>query len=265
MQRIQLVHWNTDEAETRAARLRAAGYEVACDRPNGPPFLRRLKENPPAAVVIDLSRLPSQGRDIAQSIRVAKATRGIPIVFVDGAADKVAPIREQLPDAAYTTWSRIRSALKQAIAHPPAQPVAPRSVFDVYAGRPLAQKLGIRAGSTVALLDAPPGFAAVLAPLPDGVQVVADIADKRDVALWFVRSRLDLESRFEEFAAWDGLKALWIVWPKRASGVDTDLSQPVVRERGLAAGLVDYKVCSVDATWTGLCFARRAQRGARAA
>ena len=74
---------------------------------------------------------------------------------------------------------------------------------------------------------------------------------------WFTKSRKDLDSRIERLGTLAGKDGLWVVWPKKASGVKTDLTQAEVRRVGLASGLVDYKVCSVDATWTGLRFTRR--------
>lgn len=126
MQRVGLIHWNADEAEQCVSRLRASGYHVVYD-PEAPIALRLMRDRPPAAVVIDLSRLPTQRRDIGLALRHYKSTRHVPLVFVGRVrvAEKVTRIKRHLPDAVYTSWSRIRSALKRAIAHPPAQPVVP--------------------------------------------------------------------------------------------------------------------------------------------
>jgi hypothetical protein len=75
--------------------------------------------------------------------------------------------------------------------------------------------------------------------------------------IWFTRSRNTLERRIERMAARDDFGSLWIVWPKKASGMGADLSQQDVREIGLATGLDDYKICAIDATWSGLLFTRR--------
>jgi response regulator RpfG family c-di-GMP phosphodiesterase len=125
---VRLIHWNAAEAEERADELRSAGYDVVCD-PLDQAGLRALRENPPSAVVIDLSRLPSQGRDVALGIRKYKVTRHVPLVFVGGDPEKVARIKELLPDAVYTTWNRIRNSLKRAISNPPQDPVVPDSVM----------------------------------------------------------------------------------------------------------------------------------------
>lgn len=125
-----------------------------------------------------------------------------------------------------------------------------------YSGTPLPKKLGVRAGSRVVLLGAPEGFRDALGELPAGARLAARGAG--DVAVLFARSRSDLERRLPaaERAMGAGGR-LWIAWPKQASGVATDLREGAVREAGLAAGLVDYKVAAIDATWAGLCFARR--------
>jgi len=91
-------------------------------------------------------------------------------VFVDGETEKVERVKNLLPDAVYTTWSRIRGALKMAIANPPSNPVVPRSLLEAYAGTHLPKKLGIKAGSVVALIGAPKGFEKTLGELPEGAK-----------------------------------------------------------------------------------------------
>ena len=136
--------------------------------------------------------------------------------------------------------------------------MAPRTPAG-YSGTPLPKKLGIKVGSVVALLGAPEGFAKkTLGPLPEGAAVREGTRSPFSVGLLFARSKADLARRFPAAAkAMGNPGALWIAWPKKASGVETDLDGNVVRDFGLAAGLVDYKVAAIDATWSGLCFARR--------
>ena len=259
MRWIRLIHWNAGEAEERAERLRSAGYEVVHETLDAA-GLRALREEPPGAVVIDLGRLPSHGRDVALGIRKYKSTRHVPLVFVAGAPEKVARIRELLPDAVYTGWDQIRDSLEDAIAHPPVDPVVPRSLLEGYSGTPLPKKLGIKASSVVALVGAPEGFEETLGELPEGVVLRRRARGQPDVTLWFVRSRRDLQRGIERMGDFASKGGLWIVWPKKSSGVASDLSQAAVREVGLAAGLVDYKVCAIDATWSGLCFTRRKRK-----
>lgn len=126
-----------------------------------------------------------------------------------------------------------------------------------YSGTPLPKKLGIKPGTTVALVDAPAGFERTLGALPDGVRLRRSARGACEVALWFVGTKAACARGLHAWARRDDWRALWICWPKKASGVRTDLTGGAVRTFALAAGLVDYKVCAVDATWSGLCFARR--------
>lgn len=257
MPRIQLIHWNATEAKERAERLKAAGYEVSHELSNGMALFRQLRDDLPRAVVIDLTRLPMQGRDAALAIRHDKTTRHIPIVFVAGEPEKVERVKEKIPDAVYAAWGQIKSALQKAIAHPPPEPIVPKSLLDGYAGQPLVKKLGIKTNAVVALVDSPADFKKILGALPDGVRLRGRARGQCEVMLWFVRSRSDLKRCVERVATRDDFGSLWIVWPKQTSSLRTDLTQPVVREAGLAKGLVDYKICAIDATWSGLLFTRR--------
>jgi hypothetical protein len=127
-----------------------------------------------------------------------------------------------------------------------------------YSGTPLPKKLGIRQGARVALVGAPTGFAATLRPLPAGVSLSDRPAGPLDVILLFVTARAALEQEAGGLAgALDPRGGLWIMWPKRASGVATDVTEQMVRDVGLAAGLVDNKVCAVDEVWSGLRFVVR--------
>ncbi|MDQ6803866.1 MAG: DUF3052 domain-containing protein [Actinomycetota bacterium] len=128
-----------------------------------------------------------------------------------------------------------------------------------YSGTPLPKKLGIRAGHRIAPLRAPDGFEQhTLGELAPDVSVRRRARGPLDVIVAFVRSRSELERGLEAWrAALDPAGGLWIAWPKRSSGVETDLSEGLVREAGLATGLVDNKVCAIDATWSGLRFVVR--------
>lgn len=122
-----------------------------------------------------------------------------------------------------------------------------------YSGTPLARKLGIKEGHRVAFPGAPDGFDCLVDPLPDGVDVRARARGPLDVVVLFTRRRAELERRFEALKrALEPSGGLWIAWPKRSSGVDTDLTEDAVREIALANGLVDNKVCAIDETWSGL-------------
>jgi hypothetical protein len=131
-----------------------------------------------------------------------------------------------------------------------------------YSGTPLPAKLGIKPGARVAFPGAPDGFAALLGELPEAVAVRRQVRGPLEVIVFFARSQAELSRRLPRLrAALDPAGGLWIAWPKRASGVATDVTEDVVRELGLAARLVDNKVCAIDETWSGLRLViRRADR-----
>jgi hypothetical protein len=127
-----------------------------------------------------------------------------------------------------------------------------------YSGRTLVTKLGIKPETTVVVLGQPPNYRSILGPLPPGATLRSRLPASSTFIHNFAHRRKDLEADLPRLAhalTDDGM--LWISWPKRASGKDTDLDENVVREIGLAEGLVDVKVCAVDEVWSGLKFVRR--------
>ena len=126
-----------------------------------------------------------------------------------------------------------------------------------YSGTPLPKKLGIKAGGVVGLVNPPAGFPDTLGPLPDGARLLTKPRGKRDLTMWFVRSVKELRSALPGMVAAAGHGSVWIAWPKKTSTLAADVSEREVRALGLAAGLVDYKICAIDQDWSGLCFARR--------
>jgi len=124
------------------------------------------------------------------------------------------------------------------------------------------RKLGIKAGARLLLLGAPRECEADLGPLPRGATIARRARGAADRVLLFCDSRSSLARRFpaaERCVAAGG--GLWIAWPKQSSGVRTDLTQAAVRAHGLDHGWVDYKICAIDETWSGLLFARRGAEG----
>ena len=120
---------------------------------------------------------------------------------------------------------------------------------------PLSQKLGIRPGTIVTLAgEAPKGFEdETLGPLPEGATVARGVRGHPDVLLFFATRRQALEAKLEALGRAIFPDAiLWVAWPKRASGVTTDVTEDVAREIALPRGLVDTKVCAIDDTWSGL-------------
>jgi hypothetical protein len=127
-----------------------------------------------------------------------------------------------------------------------------------YSGKPLVVKLGIKASCRLQLRGAPPGFTAELQPLPDEVRFVGAQAKQADCVILFATRILELSGAFRKAAAvLPPAGQLWVAWPKRAANVPTDLSENEVRRIGLAAGLVDIKVCAITEIWSGLKFVRR--------
>ena len=263
---VRLVHWKAEEAPERIERLRAAGFEATYRPLVTLDDMKALSADPGDAVVIDLGRLPSHGRELGVYLRSRKSSRGTPLLFVGGRPDKVQRVREVLPDASYAAWSDVGEALRSAISDAPAEPRVPTSGFEAYAATPLVSKLGIRAGYSVLLVDAPDGFAETLGPLPEGVTLYYRPVEPCRMGIWFATSRSDIAERLDDVlrgVADNG--SLWIAWPKKASGVLSDLTQVVVRDTGLETGLVDYKICSIDRTWSGLLFTRRSRKQAAVA
>jgi len=131
-----------------------------------------------------------------------------------------------------------------------------------YSGTPLVKKLGIKPGSNIAFLNAPTGYANEL-DLPAGVTINSRSGNSRsgkllDFAQLFVKTEKELRTEFSKYAQrLNASGMLWVSWPKKSSGVSSDLSENVVREIGLAAGLVDVKICAVSEVWSGLKFVYR--------
>jgi hypothetical protein len=127
-----------------------------------------------------------------------------------------------------------------------------------YSSTPLAKKLGIKEGSRIAFVNAPKDFQSELGELPDNIEFVKRPTKSIDIILFFVLSERALARDFAKLAeklATNGM--IWIAWPKKSSGVATDLSFERVQRIGLDAGLVDVKICAIDEPWSGLKFVYR--------
>lgn len=131
-----------------------------------------------------------------------------------------------------------------------------------YSKTPLPKKLGIKPDQRIAVIDPPPGFIEhALGPQPDETMLVSDLADPVDLAIAFVTDLATLEANMADLAratAPDG--AFWIAWPKRASGVPTDVTEDRIRDVALPRGLVDTKVCAINDIWSGLRLCLRRER-----
>ena len=127
-----------------------------------------------------------------------------------------------------------------------------------HSAKPLAQKLGVKPGYRVSVLNAPLDYETILGQLPSGVVLVRELISPIDLILFFTKTRKELEKKFPvlklELSKSGGL---WVSWPKASSGIETDLNDNIVREIGLRNGLVDVKIASIDKTWSALKFVYR--------
>jgi hypothetical protein len=139
----------------------------------------------------------------------------------------------------------------------PAEPFRPPAP-TIWSASPLVRKLGFQPGMRCALLAPPAGFVEKLRDLPDDVVFTASAGRSTQMALWFVRSRAELESEMDFLTARLPQGAsLWIIYPKQSGRLRVDFNQYDVREAGRHAGVADYRICAVDDDWTGLKFARK--------
>jgi alkylation response protein AidB-like acyl-CoA dehydrogenase len=133
-----------------------------------------------------------------------------------------------------------------------------------YSQRSLAEKLGIKSGTRVIALGAPAEYSRLLGEVAPGVTLQTRLPTAAGFVHRFVRRRQELAKDFPRLVrALEDAGALWVSWPKKASGVETDLTEDVVRELGLQHGLVDVKVCAVDEVWSALKFVRRLENRCR--
>lgn len=252
MRRIRVLSSNAPEAATILKLLRKAKFQVEYDAEFRPALFRTWREDPPSAFVIGLSRFPSQGREIAIALRQSPRTRPVPILFVNGTADKVKLVRSGLPDAVYCTTENLIEALKTAQPLPDA--VTPVAMMERYASRTAIQKLGITEKSSVVLIDPPRNATALLGNLPRGAQLVEEDGD---VMLCFVHSADGLRTVMSELRKLAEKTKLWILWRKKNARGHAGVTGPLIREMGRDLGLVDYKICSIDNTWSAMLFARK--------
>lgn len=254
MARVRIIHWKPDEAGPLVEACRACGHEVEYDDIPSPALARSVRHNQPDALVIDLTRLPSHGREFAMAIRRTKYSRHIPIIFVDGEPEKVEGVRKHLPDATFATRKQLCSRIQAACANPVKNPVAPPGIPERYGSRTKAQKLGIREGSTVAVIDPPRDYENVLGNLGEAVELVENPPSVHAVTLWFVRDPEAFLAALRRMRAIAGKTRLWVIRPK---GPESQLNETFLRNAANEVGLVDYKICAINEHWTGIVFARR--------
>jgi CheY-like chemotaxis protein len=258
MARIRLVCWNAELAAERAQSLKKAGLDVDASPFDPGGMITRLREDPPALMLIDLDRLPSHGREVAVMLRTSQSMRHIPIVFAGGVEEKVSRVRAEVADAIFTDWLKAPTAVKKALKNPPAVFAKPVPHTARFAGSGLAKKLDLKTGVKAALIGAEDGFTELLGDLPEDVELQTRITASTKLVLWFVRASHEIAAAFELACARmpEGC-SIWIIYPKKAGRFRVDFNQNDIRLTGLAAGVVDYKICAVDADWSGMKFARR--------
>jgi hypothetical protein len=270
MKTVKLISFHPD-AMARAALLKQPGVTM-----DSAPLIRtsavvgEMANLNPAALVLDLDKLPSHAREIALALRASKSARHIPILFVgslpasDGLPEKFARLRSELPDIPYAMWPKAAKALAALLKSPATEPPIVPAQRTYTASLP--QKLGILSASDkskpkprqIALLAAPDEFPALLGDLPETVSFGTRITPKTHLAICFVRSLGDLAGLFDllTYNLPQGASA-WAVYPKGAPKQQREFNENDVRRLGLASSLVDYKICSIDANWSAMKFARR--------
>jgi CheY-like chemotaxis protein len=253
MLRLTLIHWNAAEAARYLALLNEAGHRVDYHPEFSPQLLRNWGSAPPDAFIIDLSRLPSHGREIATALRQDKDTRSIPLIFCEGEEEKVARTRALLPDATYCKFTKLKSTLRSATKSAAKAPIVPVAMMDRYAGRTTAQKLGIRPGETVCLINPPREMPNALGVLPENVTFVETAVA---VTLLFATDADEFRQQLSSLRSLAAQTKFWICW-KKGKFAEGGVTETLVRETGISLGLVDYKICSVSEVWSGLLFAAK--------
>ena len=255
MPRVLVIHRETVAAAELAGRLRDSGIDAQPYLSLGPRGFREIRADPPDAILIDLTRLPSYGRTMGALLRESASLRAIPLVFLAGDPAKTAAVKRTLPGAVFAAWSGLPAAIARAIERPPRKPAAPRPP-----ARSVAQKLGIGSGSVVALLNRPEDFTL---DLPPGASLHKQPGGADVVMLWS-RSEAALDRELPSVARLMRKgRRVWLLWPKKTSSIESDLTMTRVRELAIGYGLIDYKVCAVDATWSGMAIGPRRARPAR--
>lgn len=257
---IRLVSWNDELSQQRSLEMKRLGYRVESSSLRGTSaFITHFSSLNPDAVLIDLDRLPSHGKEIAVVLRGSKTTRHIPIVFAGGQEQKVEKLHAEIPDAFFTSWKQVGKALKQAIASPPLEPAHPTPHMQRWAHSALTKKLGISEKMNVAIIgDSDGEIQEVIGDLPDGATLAPRIVPATQLVLYVVRSLQEVHAaaNHAQLHLPDGA-SYWMIHPKSAAKLHSDFNQNDVRAVALDHGFVDYKVCSVNTQWSGLKFARR--------
>ncbi len=254
--RLVLVHWKPAEVRDRIAGLEDLGFEVDVYSNQMGSGLGKYRDDLPCVVLISLERLPSHGRQIGSWFRTTKATAGVPFVFVGGKSDKVEAVRAVFADAVFTEWDDVEAAIRRARRRK--QKAGPTTECST---KELWDKLEIREDYTVALLGAPAGFERTLGKVPSSVTMRKQARGQADLVVLFPKSVGDLAKRWPSAVRMlPDKRRIWVAWPKRASGVDSNVTQDLVRGFGIDQGWTDVKICRIDDVWSAHMFARKRRR-----
>jgi hypothetical protein len=242
MKRVILIHFKADEAQKRLQQIQRAGYDAEFVKVENFRSFAPLRAHPPDAFVIDQCVRPSFGKGVAAALAGYAATRSVPQVFVQDEA----------------SWDRVEKSIAEAN---PAR-TSNKSAMAGYSGTPLPKKMGIREGAKVIALGSPDNFEEMLGPLPNNAEFVR--AGKADLIILFSTTQADLEVRFRKAQRhFFERTRISIAWPRKTSGVLSDLDGNFIRQFGLGMGWVDFKVFTIDSIWSGLLFAPQKDTGAR--
>jgi hypothetical protein len=254
MPRIHVIHWRPEEVAPLLEAVRKCGATVTyCEQPSGTAVASAIREHPPDAVLIDLSRVPSHGKEMAVWLRNRKSTRTVPIVFYGGEPAKISKLRELFPEAPFADSATLKKAIKSLPQSLPESVAVPVPMMLRYGNRTAAEKMGIKPGVSVSVMDPPRDYLTVLGQLPEGVELVEESEELHPVTLWFTHRPETLLTALPRMRRIASKSKLWVIWRK---GSTNGITQNFVREAGIDAGLVDYKICSVDGVWSGMAFAR---------
>lgn len=267
MARLFYLHWHEREAKERVRPLVAAGHKVSThwSVEKTAEFGAMLTD----VVIISQDRLPSHGRAVAAVFWEAQNRRAIPIIFAGGEPAKVAATKAKFPFAVYCRADELVETVNAVLRNPPA-PLPPKVKrapphTPGYSGKPLAVKLGVAEDQRIYLAHAPKEMDEWLGQLPANAKRISKAAAPINLAVLFHTSAKELKMEFASVAKLMAPKGmLWVSWPKKASKVDTDITEDIVRKTGLPLDWVDVKVCAVSEVWSGLKFLRRrkdAKRG----
>lgn len=239
---VRLICWDAESLSERRSLLENAGLVLDTVEVEPSKLITHIRRTQPDTVVIDLDRRPSHGREVAMVLRTSKSTRAIPLVFLGGASEKVAKVRSELPDAIYGAWDEASATIRKV--RQLEAPVVPVPHMLRWDRSSLEKKLELAKGP-VAAIGAPEGLLEGLA---------TRITAKTRLAIWFIRSREQLEREMDFMALHP---PLWVAFPKQTGRFRADFNQHDVRKTAVAAGLVDNKVCAIDDDWSAIRFARR--------